>query len=221
MESFFQGKGHHITQTPLYESEDYPGVDEIDWLIVMGGPMGVYDEPDYTWLRSEKAYIIKVIAAGKMVLGICLGAQLIADALGAKVYKNKHCEIGWFQIDRSSAVDHTILSDALPERIDAFHWHSDTFDIPDGAQSLGRSEACQNQGFILNNRIVGFQFHLETTLPSARSLIENCRDELDASDYVQTENEMLADEQRFNRSNELMFQLVECLAGFAGQSATA
>ena len=211
MESMFLELGYQLTHTALYEAENYPDTGDLDWLIIMGGPMGIYDEQEYPWLRSEKAYIKKAIEAKKIILGICLGAQLIADVLGARVFKNQYREIGWFRTTRLPAADHTILFEVLPERFDAFHWHSDTFDIPNGAQSLGSTEACQNQGFIMDNRIVGFQFHLETTPQSARALIENCRGELDASIFVQTEIEMLSNERRFSQSNKLMRQVVEQL----------
>ncbi|MFC1665053.1 type 1 glutamine amidotransferase [Pseudomonadota bacterium] len=220
IEMFLLEKGHRITHTALYEAENYPDIIGIEWLIVMGGPMGIYDESEYPWLRSEKAYIKEAIAAGKIVLGICLGAQLIADVLGAKIYKNQCPEIGWFPITRSSAIDHTLFSTILPKQFDAFHWHGDTFDIPSGGQSLGKSEACQNQGFVLDNRIAGFQFHLETTPQSARALIDNCHGELDGSAYVQTETEMLADEQKFAQSNKLMRQIIECLQRFSDHPVT-
>ena len=219
MEPILLERGHRITHTALYESESYADISEIDWLIVMGGPMGIFDQAEYPWLRSEKVYIKEAIAAGKIVLGICLGAQLIADVLGAKVYKNACLEIGWFPITRSATVDHTLFSTLLPETFDAFHWHGDTFDIPNGAQPLGASKACANQGFILDNRIVGFQFHLETTPESVKNLIENCGDELDGSAYVQTEKDMLASEQRFVQSNRLMRHILECLEGPPDNSA--
>jgi GMP synthase-like glutamine amidotransferase len=175
----------------------------------MGGPMGIYDEEIYPWLNAEKQFIKTAINSKKVVIGICLGAQLIADVLGAKVYKNKHREIGWFNITRSADANNTILSNVIPENSEVFHWHGDTFEIPEGAYALAESEACKNQGFILNDRVVAFQFHLETTLESASALIENCRDELDGSQYVQTEQEMLSNEQRFSNINSVMFSILD------------
>ena len=204
-------KGHELTATHLYEGEQLPSVKEIDWLIVMGGPMGIYDEAKYPWLNAEKLFIKKAIESNKIILGICLGAQLIADALGAKVYQNKHREIGWFNISRLPEVSDTVLSEVIPDQMEAFHWHGDTFDIPQGAKAIGASEACQNQGFIMNNRVLGFQFHLETTLQSANALINNCRDELDKSQYVQTESEILSDNQRFTNINQVMYSVLEVL----------
>lgn len=173
--------------------------------------MGVNDDSKYSWLCKEKSYIQKAIDSGKIVLGICLGAQLIAHVMGAKVLKNKHREIGWFPIERSKEAAATVLGEVLPEKLEVFHWHGDTFDIPEGGTLLAASEACRNQGFIMENRIVGFQFHLETTMSSARALIKNCRDELDGSQYVQTESEMLSDESKFNKINDIMHSVLQKL----------
>jgi GMP synthase-like glutamine amidotransferase len=177
----------------------------------MGGPMGIYDEKIYPWLYEEKKIIKTAINSGKIVLGICLGAQLIADALGAKVYKNQYREIGWFDIKRSPASENTILYEVFPEHAEVFHWHGDTFDIPEGASILAESEACKNQGFVLENRIVAFQFHLETTRQSAEALIENCREDLDGSRFVQIESELLSNNQRFSNINKIMFAILEVL----------
>jgi GMP synthase-like glutamine amidotransferase len=211
IEPALKKKGHQLAATHLYKNEPLPAVDDIDWLIVMGGPMGIYDENAFPWLKPEKTFIYNAIDSGKIVLGTCLGAQLIADALSAKVYKNRHREIGWFPINRSPEAGNTILSTAMPGRLEVFHWHGDTFDIPKGATILAESEACKNQGFIMDDRIVALQFHLETTLQSARLLIDNCRDELDGSRYVQSESEILANHQRFTTINQAMLSVLEAL----------
>ncbi|MCF6323812.1 MAG: type 1 glutamine amidotransferase [Gammaproteobacteria bacterium] len=204
-------KGHQLSSTHLYNIPLFPSVDEFDWLIVMGGPMGIHDHETFPWLVDEKHFIKTAIDSGKVVLGICLGAQLIADVLGAKIYRNEYREIGWFNINRQSGVDDTILTDAFPDRVEVFHWHGDTFDIPEGAVSLAESEACQRQGFILDNRVAGFQFHLETTLESATALIEHCGDELDGSRYVQSKSEMLAEPERFMAINGVMLLVLNAL----------
>ncbi|MEE9351633.1 MAG: type 1 glutamine amidotransferase [Thiotrichaceae bacterium] len=213
MEPVLKAKGHQLTSTHLYDNQALPSIDDIDWLIVMGGPMGIYDEAIYPWLDAEKKFIKQAIDSGKKVLGICLGAQMIADVLGAKVYKGKHKEIGWFDIMCSRGVKDTLLSSVIPEKTTVFHWHGDTFDIPEGAVALAASEACKNQGFIYDDRVIAFQFHLETTLESATALIENCGNELDGSKYVQTADEMLADVQRFTSINEVMVGVLEALEG--------
>ncbi|MEN8174845.1 MAG: type 1 glutamine amidotransferase [Pseudomonadota bacterium] len=213
IESVLLNKGHRLSATHLYADQPLPAVSELDWLIVMGGPMGIYDEAEYPWLQAEKRFIREAIDAGKRVLGICLGAQLIADALGARVYRNPYREIGWFDITRSAGTEGTALSSAIPEQVEVFHWHGDTFDIPEGATLLGSSEACKNQAFVMDDRVVGFQFHLETTPRSAADLIENGRHELDGSRYVQSEDEMLADSRRFSNINRVMSSVLEALEG--------
>jgi len=211
IEVMLKEKGHHLSHTCLYKNETLPSISDIDWLIVMGGPMGIYDDDKYPWLEVEKQFIDEAIKADKIVLGICLGAQLIADVLGAKVYKNSQKEIGWFDINCLPEVNTTILADAIPETVEVFHWHGDTFEIPERATPLFKSNACNNQGFIYANRVVGFQFHLETTQSSAAALIENCRDELDGSQYVQTEKQMLAFPEKFERINQVMFSVLTAL----------
>lgn len=211
IEQVLLDKGHVLSATHLYLNETLPDIDDIDWLIVMGGPMGVYDEDKYSWLAAEKQFIKNVIAAGKPVLGICLGAQLIADVLGARVYKNEHREIGWFELQTKDEINQTILADVFPPSLNAFHWHGDTFDTPEGAVSFVASEACKNQGFILNDKVVGLQFHLETTPESAQALVDNCADELDGSRYVQPAQAILADTQNFITINQVMNDLLNAM----------
>jgi len=204
MATWLTNQGHTISVTHLYNNEELPSIDNIDWLIVMGGPMGVEDQAIYPWLTKEKTYIKQSIDQGKIVLGICLGAQLIADVLGAYVVKNSFREIGWFPIQLSEAIKETELGTALPEKVEAFHWHGDTFAIPQNAISLASSEACPNQGFVLNEKVVGLQFHLETTAASALDLTIHCKNELDNSQYVQTADEILEKPERFEKINQIM-----------------
>lgn len=211
MKPYLENTGHQLTSTHLYEDLAFPAIHDIDCLIIMGGPMGIYDEENYPWLKAEKEFIRKAVESGKTILGICLGAQLIADVLGAKVYKNKYREIGWFNIQRATEVNNTILAQSIAENLEAFHWHGDTFEIPEGAVPLGASDACKNQGFIIADRIIAFQFHLETTRESAASLIQNCGDEIDGSRYVQTETEMLSDMNKFDSINRVMFSVLQAM----------
>ncbi len=211
MEPYFRQKGHQLSATHLYLQQSPPSMDDLDWLIVMGGPMGACDESKYAWMAMEKDFIAKAVAAGKVVLGICLGAQLIAAVMGAKVYRNNHREIGWFPILPAEPSGQTRLTDLFSRPMEAFHWHGDTFELPPGAVLLASSEACPHQGFILDDRVVGLQFHLETTPGSAGSLIGNCGDELDNTRYVQTAEEIMADGSRFERINAVMTALLDTM----------
>ena len=211
MGAYFRQKGFPSTSTHFYLNQQLPDIDSFDWLIIMGGAMSANDDAEYSWLTAEKTFIRKAIDCGKVVIGVCLGAQLIAAALGVKVYRNKYKEIGWFDIMPSNDAKKTILSDCFAETQDAFHWHSDTFDLPKGAIHLASSQACKNQGFIIDNRVVGFQFHLETTFKSAKDLIDNFSDELNGDKYVQSESEMLSDMSRFDKINKVMCSILDKL----------
>lgn len=213
MEPALRGKGADLKAAHLYAGQPLPAVEDMDWLIVMGGPMGIRDEEEYPWLRPEKALVAQAIEAGKTVLGVCLGAQIIADALGAKVYRNRQPEIGWFDIRRLPEAADTVLAQAIPPRLEAFHWHGDTFDIPRGACPLAASQACRNQGFVLRDRVVALQFHLEMTPQTTSALIENCGDALKPSRYVQSASELLSDRRRFAEINQVMGAVLEALAG--------
>ena len=170
--------------------------------------MSIHDEQKYPWLIGEKHFIRKAIDAGKKILGICLGSQLIASALGAGVERNKQREIGWFQVKSTNEAKETTWGKILPNDPVLFHWHSDTFKIPDGATKLYSSEACTNQGFTIDKNIVALQFHPEATIGFAKELIKNCGDELDGSKYVQTEKEILGDKSKFNAGNNLIEQIL-------------
>jgi GMP synthase-like glutamine amidotransferase len=176
-----------IQYTRFFEDFNLPALDSIDMIIVMGGPMSVNDENKYPWLVQEKSFLRDAVARGIPVLGICLGAQLIASALGARVYQNAVKEIGWFPVRAVSATDGNLH---LPQECLAFHWHGETFDLPAGAVHLAESDVCRNQAFQLNRNVIGFQFHLETTPESASALLENCRDEILPGPYIQSEKEL-------------------------------
>lgn len=130
-------------------------------LIVMGGPMGVYEADRYPFLAAEMRLIQKAAQASMPVLGICLGSQLIAGALGSRVYAGSQKEIGWYPIEVVAPQDDLLLE--LPSHFLALHWHGDTFDLPPGAVRLFRSQLYENQGFRFGRNIYGFQFHFEVT----------------------------------------------------------
>lgn len=204
-------KSHRIGPTRFFEDDPLPSLEQLDWLIVMGGPMNIYEERRHPWLAIEKRFIEQAIAAGKVVIGICLGAQLIADVLGAKVYRNTHKEIGWFPIERTSAADRSSRFKAFPSDLDAFHWHGDTFDIPDGAIHLACSKVCENQAFIYEERVLALQFHLEMTRQGAERLTVHCADELVTAPFIQTAPAILSDPRRFQALNETMDWILDRL----------
>jgi len=210
IEPWLEANGYALTHTRFFASTDLPVPEVIDLLIVMGGPMSVHDTADFPWLGLEKAFVREVIEAGKPILGICLGAQIIANVLGAKVFPNQQKEIGWFPIHAIPSSEDSVFS--FPPSETVFHWHGETFDLPPGAIRLARSDGCENQAFQLDKRIIGLQFHLETTPESARELISHCRDELIPSRFVQSEEEILsAGPDRYTSINDLMSSVLAFL----------
>ncbi len=204
---WLKSRSARVASTRFFEDARLPLTTDLDWLIVLGGPMSVNDETSCPWLAAEKRFIAEAVARGKVVLGICLGAQLIACALGARVYPNPQPEIGWFPIERTGTGELP-----LPARADVFHWHGETFDLPPGARGFARSAACENQAFAIGDRVVGLQFHLETTAPAARAMIAACGSELVPGRFIQTEKEILASAERFDRVNALMTGVLEFLS---------
>lgn len=197
-------QGHSLTTTHWYRGDQAPTLDSFDVLVVMGGPMGVYDENEHPWLAAEKAFLLSCINAGKKIIGICLGAQLIACVLGAPVTRNPHREIGWFPLSIPAAASDHPIAKILANCSQVFHWHGDTFALPKDAVLLASSKACAHQAFAIGNNIVAFQFHLETTHASAQALIENCGNELDGSTYVQDAQTITQAKQQFATINQAM-----------------
>ena len=206
IEPWLLGRGFHITRTAFFDDETPPDPASDDFLILLGGPMSVNDP--LPWLSVEKAWLRRFLETGRPVLGICLGAQLIASALGAQIRRNPEPEIGWFPVEGLPVTD----GFGFPATFDAFHWHGETFDLPDGAIPLARTLVCENQAFRLGDRVIGLQFHLETTPESAAALIEHCGDELIDAPHVQTaETIRSTPASAFGQAHELLAQLLESL----------
>lgn len=210
IEPWLHANDYSITCTRLYLQEALPAVDDIDLLVIMGGPMSVNDEHHYPWLVAEKQFVRAAIKQGVAVLGICLGAQLIASAMGARVYANRHKEIGWLPI---YAVPHGHPGAfCFPETAWAFHWHGETFDLPSDAVHLAKTAACAHQAFQLGRRVIGLQFHLEATLETTLAMVSHCSEELVPAEFVQTRSTILsADAQRYRDINMLMACVLEYL----------
>jgi len=211
IEQWINSHGQEVTFTNLYADYQLPNPDSVDWLIVMGGPMGVYDDLSFPWLLEEKEFIGQVISKGKTVMGICLGSQLIAEVLGAKVYPNKQKEIGWYDVKLTDSAKALFTFSEFESQFPVFHWHGDTFDLPLGSQHLFSSEVCSNQGFLVNENVLGLQFHFEVTAESLKEMLKNGADELIESDTIQSAKKILEQKQLIESNNHKMFQILDYL----------
>ncbi|MBB6691546.1 type 1 glutamine amidotransferase [Cohnella xylanilytica] len=177
-------KGHSVAMIDPSVEGTLPDIDSFDLLVILGGPMSVYDESGNPWLVREKRFIRNAAIAGKSVLGICLGGQLLAEVLGGRVYRSSRKEIGFHPVRRTHE-RHPLL-EGLPEEFHSYQWHGDAFELPPGAVPLATSEACANQAFAYGPYVLGVQFHLETTPACIGEMLTRWSDELTDAPYVQS-----------------------------------
>jgi len=175
IEQWARKAGHLVTGSHLYQGDRLPDVDDFDLLVMMGGPMSVNDEREFPWLVEEKELIRRTMVLNRPILGVCLGAQLIASATGERVYRGPQKEIGWFPVRRVTTKG---VGAVLPATFTPLHWHRETFDLPEGATRLAETEVIPNEGFQLG-RAVALQFHIEATPESVEALVENASHEID------------------------------------------
>ncbi|HEX9094398.1 MAG TPA: type 1 glutamine amidotransferase [Coriobacteriia bacterium] len=207
-------RGHELT-SGLALTQEYPALDEVGLLVVMGGPMNVYEDGRYPWLPGEREYLARAVEAaadgGPSVLGVCLGAQLVAVAAGGSVRRNAEREIGWFPVTLTETGRSSRVLSALPEVFMAGHWHGDTFDLPPHLASAASSPACANQAFeTAGGHVVGIQFHLEWTPAALGLLVDRCGGELDGHGrFVQSAEQLTGDPARFQSTRDLLFGLLD------------
>jgi GMP synthase (glutamine-hydrolysing) len=168
----------------------WPSVDDFTWLIVLGGAMNVDEEHLHPWLKTEKKLIGEAIQKGRKVLGLCLGGQLIAEVLGAKVQRHDHWEVGWHpvKIENSHPLFHFSSED-----IETFQWHGYRFHVPQGATRIATNSVCADQGFIFGDRVVALQFHPESSCEwILECATETPEEPYPAGPHVQTATDVVA-----------------------------
>lgn len=165
-------RGTEPVAVELDRGEPLPDWRDFDAVLAMGGPMGTGDEADHPWLAGEKRLIAEAVGAGRPFLGICLGVQLLASALGARVYEAERAEVGLLEVELTPEGREDPLFAGFDERFLSLQWHGDTFELPRGAAQLASSPLASNQAFRVGERAYGVQFHLEVTGRMAREWSE-------------------------------------------------
>lgn len=211
-------RGHELSTT-MAVTADFGTPDDYDMLVIMGGPMGANDEAANPWLAEEKRAVAAAVDAGTIVLGVCLGAQIVSSALGAEVTRNPELEIGYFPLTLSFEGRSSAVSRAIPEGLVVGHWHGDTFALPEGAVRLARSAACANQAFeYADGRVVGLQCHLEWTADSVQMLVDRAGDSLQAGgEHVWSAQNMVSGEARYGaRCREVLYSVLDAMTAQNG-----
>jgi GMP synthase-like glutamine amidotransferase len=212
IEEWAVAHGHRLDGTHLYRGDPLPQPGDFDLLVVLGGGMNVSDEHRVPWLAAEKRFLRAAVQGDAPVLGICLGSQLLADALGAAVHANPEPEIGWFPVARTTETSPAFAG--FPRRAVVFHWHEQTWDLPPGAVRLASSAACAGQAFAYRDRVIGLQFHPEMT-PAIAGAMLDAEGELPTGRCVQAVPAILADAERFEGGNALLRDILDRLAELA------
>jgi GMP synthase (glutamine-hydrolysing) len=200
---------HELNYTLTYRDEQFPVHPDFELLIIMGGTASVYETGEDRRVLKEKEFIEKAIRMNKKVLGICFGAQILANILGAKVYPSQHREIGWFPVYFNQELKKKL--NFLPTEITAFHWHGDTFDLPQGAIHLAFSDCTANQGFIYKENVMALQFHLEMNESAIRNLLSELDHTLIPEKFVQSDSEIKKRVDLFQENNKLMESFLDYL----------
>ena len=162
IKTFLEERNISFTIRDLYNGQPIPSdLSSFGALVVLGGPMNVDEEEKYPFLREEKRFIREGVTRNIPILGICLGAQLLAASVGACVRKNEHSEIGWMSVDLTEEGKKSTIFKGVSSPVSIFQWHGDAFEIPPNAKHLAYSSLCRNQAFGIDERFFGLQFHIE------------------------------------------------------------
>ena len=203
-------KGYATAHTYLCNNEKLPAIEDFDWLMVMGGSPHAWEEDVHPWLTGEKELIARALDRDKIILGVCFGAQLLAEVLGGRVFANRHKEIGWYEVTLTAEGRKSFLFRDIPERFVSFHWHSDHFSLPPGCTRLAYSEPTAQQAFVLEGKpIAAFQFHPEYTREMVIQSARECGDQWEKGPYVAGPEAVLAQTAQRADTDWLMSRLLD------------
>lgn len=202
-------KGYAVDIKLMSHDLVLPEVKDFDFLILMGGPMGAYDQAIYPWLHTEKKFIASAIETGKKVLGVCLGCQLLADVLGAKVYPGPYREFGWYPVTLTNDGENSKFTKNFPKTFYPLHWHGDTFDLPKGAKLLASSEAYPNQLIAYESNVLGIQFHLEFRAEDIIDVAELGKLKSISGPWAQEAKDVYTKRENFNAAHRLLEILLD------------
>ena len=203
-------KGYAIAHTYLCNNEALPAIEDVDWLIVLGGSQHAWEEEVYPWLPAEKKFIAQALEDNKIILGICFGAQLLAETLGAEVFVNPHNEIGWHEVTLTPEGQRSYLFQNIPEQFTTFHWHADHFTLPPSCTRLAYSEATENQAYICRERrLAGLQFHPEYPLESVKYFVREFGDLMQNGPYVTGKEKILSQTDQIPETYALMAVILD------------
>jgi GMP synthase (glutamine-hydrolysing) len=192
IETWANKHNYHIQKVSPYKGEKLPDIASYDFLIVMGGPQSPLEIDKSPYLADEIGLIKQAINHKKRILGICLGAQLISESLGAKTERSPHREIGAYPIELFDAAKYDPIFQTLPSKFDVMHWHNDMPGIPQGGVLLAKSDGCPRQAFRYGDRVYGFQCHLELTPELVKGMIEHCPHDLKPGAFIMTKEQLMA-----------------------------
>jgi len=184
IQDWSQQHGHEMYIYHPYQFETLPTATETDMLVILGGPMSPND--DLNWIKQERELIQKLLDQNKPIFGVCYGAQQVAKTLGCEITKAPVKEVGWGPVYRRDIKDLDI-----PEELNVLHWHEEMFEIPETGQLLFSGDKVENQGFVINHRVIGLQFHLEPGADNVREMVVNDFAYLEGSVLNQTQDEIL------------------------------
>lgn len=185
---------HEFRLSHPANGDSLPPVNDFDWLIVLGGIMDTHETEKHPWLIEEKKLIRESVDSGKIVLGICLGAQLLADSMGAVISKSEYKEIGWHGVRKTDEAKSSPVFGTFPDWFNVFQWHDYTFELPEGSILIAENDCCRNQAFEYDNgRVIGLQFHPEFNNDCIRMLATEHADKIVEGKYIQPQEAIMTE----------------------------